>query len=156
MLYNYTSNYWEKEWGKKWKKYITFKIFGHPILQTHKCFHSVRMESTSVWTNYSFSHTKKHSSKPRSRWTNYSSIDWRIYSCFILSLLGLSPETGRNLKLYVLYAIGGYSRCISAYNQMKDLVSRITIDYKEQKIKLREESKYLRLMRFKGGKIDEA
>lgn len=27
-------------------------------------------------------------------------------------LLGLSPETGRNLKLDVLYPIGGYSRCI--------------------------------------------
>ena len=28
------------------------------------------------------------------------------------SLLGFSPETGRNLKLDVLYPIGGYSRCI--------------------------------------------
>ncbi|KAI9157152.1 hypothetical protein LWI28_017613 [Acer negundo] len=27
-------------------------------------------------------------------------------------LIGLSPETGRNLKLDVLYPIGGYSRCI--------------------------------------------
>lgn len=27
-------------------------------------------------------------------------------------LLGLSPESGRNLKLDVLYPIGGYSRCI--------------------------------------------
>ncbi|GAV86983.1 PsbP domain-containing protein [Cephalotus follicularis] len=27
-------------------------------------------------------------------------------------LLGLSPESGRNLKLDVLYSIGGYSRCI--------------------------------------------
>ncbi|XP_021742535.1 psbP domain-containing protein 7, chloroplastic-like [Chenopodium quinoa] len=27
-------------------------------------------------------------------------------------LLGLSPDTGRNLKLDVLYPIGGYSRCI--------------------------------------------
>ncbi|CAO2832744.1 unnamed protein product [Amaranthus hypochondriacus] len=27
-------------------------------------------------------------------------------------LLGLSPETGRNLKLDVIYPIGGYSRCI--------------------------------------------
>lgn len=28
------------------------------------------------------------------------------------SLLGFLPETGRNLKLDVLYPIGGYSRCI--------------------------------------------
>uniref|UniRef100_A0A2P2JAY5 Uncharacterized protein MANES_08G119500 n=1 Tax=Rhizophora mucronata TaxID=61149 RepID=A0A2P2JAY5_RHIMU len=28
------------------------------------------------------------------------------------SLLGLSPESGRNLKLDVLYPIGGYSRCL--------------------------------------------
>lgn len=27
-------------------------------------------------------------------------------------VLGLSPENGRNLKLDVLYPIGGYSRCI--------------------------------------------
>lgn len=27
-------------------------------------------------------------------------------------LLGLSPETGRNLKLDVIYPIGGYNRCI--------------------------------------------
>lgn len=27
-------------------------------------------------------------------------------------LLGFSPETGRNLKLDVLYPIGGYSRCL--------------------------------------------
>ena len=27
-------------------------------------------------------------------------------------LLGLSPETSRNLKLDVVYPIGGYSRCI--------------------------------------------
>ncbi|XP_010259674.1 PREDICTED: psbP domain-containing protein 7, chloroplastic [Nelumbo nucifera] len=27
-------------------------------------------------------------------------------------LLGLSPETGRNLKLDVLYPVGGYSRCV--------------------------------------------
>lgn len=27
-------------------------------------------------------------------------------------LLGLSPQNGRNLKLDVLYSIGGYSRCI--------------------------------------------
>lgn len=27
-------------------------------------------------------------------------------------LLGLSPQSGRNLKLDVLYPIGGYSRCV--------------------------------------------
>lgn len=27
-------------------------------------------------------------------------------------VLGLSPEVGRNLKLDVVYPIGGYSRCI--------------------------------------------
>ncbi|KAL6324172.1 hypothetical protein AAG906_006443 [Vitis piasezkii] len=37
------------------------------------------------------------------------------------SLLGFSPETGRNLKLDVLYPIRGYSRCIETN---EDLVSK--------------------------------
>ncbi|GAY57420.1 hypothetical protein CUMW_179280, partial [Citrus unshiu] len=45
-------------------------------------------------------------------------------------LLGLSPESGRNLKLDVLYPIGGYSRCIDINEGFDSWVGDQTLLYR--------------------------
>lgn len=50
--------------------------------------------------------------------------------CGITSfLLGLSPENGRNLKLDVLYPIGGYSRCFDTKEGFGNSLSNSIIYY---------------------------
>ncbi|KAI4349965.1 hypothetical protein L6164_010501 [Bauhinia variegata] len=48
-------------------------------------------------------------------------------------LLGLSPETGRNLKLDVLYPIGGYNRCIDTNEGFANWVGDQTLLYRAAK-----------------------
>ncbi|XP_021742741.1 psbP domain-containing protein 7, chloroplastic-like [Chenopodium quinoa] len=45
-------------------------------------------------------------------------------------LFGLSPDTGRNLKLDVLYPIGGYSRCIQPDEGFTTWVADQTLFYR--------------------------